>query len=71
MYHFRKSRFLRDLEVEFLREEAKIRATLIDIQGMILHHMDIMQKRMDHARTLVKDTNLSVVDHMYDLSVEI
>ena len=54
-----------------LREEAIIREALIDIQGMILPHMGIMQKMMDHKRTLLKDTKMSVADHMYELSVEI
>ena len=60
-----------NLQIELLREEARIRTTLIDIQGMMLPHMEIMQKRMDHARTLVKERNLSVANHMYELSAEL
>lgn len=39
--HLEKPRFLTDLYEEMLREEARIRETFIDIQGMIFPHMDI------------------------------
>ena len=40
--HFAKTRFLIDLLVELLREGARIRAILLNIQSMILPHMDTM-----------------------------
>ena len=40
--HYNKIRFLIDMQVELLREEARTRAILIDIQGMILPNMDVV-----------------------------
>ena len=54
-----------------LREEARIRTTLIDIQNMILPVMSSMQKHIAHSRTLIHDNNFSVADHMIELSTEI
>ena len=68
---FQKTRFLTNLQEELLQEETRIRETLIDIQSMILPHMDTMQKRIDHARTLVKDINMSIANHMLELSAEL
>ena len=54
-----------------LREEARIRSTIIDIHNMILPVMDTMQKHIAHSRTLIHDNNFSVADHMIELSAEI
>ena len=51
--HFAKIRFLTDLQAE-LREKTTIRATLVDIQSVMLLHINIMEKRIEHAKTLVK-----------------
>ena len=54
-----------------LREEARIRATLVDIQGMILPNMDALQKHIAHAKNLIHDNNFTVVDHMIELLAEV
>ena len=54
-----------------MREEARIRSTLIDIQNMILHIMDTMQKHIAYSKTLIHDNNFSVADHMIELSAEV
>ena len=54
-----------------LREEAKIRSTLVDIQNMILPNMDALQKHIVHSKTLIHDNNFSIVDHVIELSVEV
>ena len=54
-----------------LREEARIRSTLIDIQNMILPVMVSMQKHIAHSKSLIHDSNFSVADHMIELSAEI
>ena len=66
-----KIRFLSEKQAELLREEARIRSTLIDIQNMILPIMDTMQKHIAHSRTLIHNNNLSIADHMIELSVGI
>ena len=40
--HLHSIRFLSEKQAELLREEARIRCTLIDIQNMILPIMDTM-----------------------------
>ena len=40
--HFKKIRFLTDMQEKFLREEARIISTLVDIQHMILPNMDAL-----------------------------
>ena len=69
--HYTKIRFLTNMQAKLLREEAKIRATLVDIQGMILPNMDALQKHITHAKTLIHDNNFSIVDHMMELSAEV
>lgn len=69
--HLIKIRFLTDLQAELLREEARIRATLTDIHDMILPNMDTLQNHIVHAKTLVRDNNFSVADHMMELLVEV
>ena len=54
-----------------MREEARIRSNLIDIQNIILPIMDTMQKHIAHCKTLVQDNNFSMADHMIQLSVEV
>ena len=54
-----------------MREEARIRATLVEIQGMILPNMDVLQKQIEHAKTLTHDNNFSIPDHMMELLVEV
>ena len=62
--------FLSDMQVELLREEARIQSTLIDIQNMILPIMDTMQKQIAYSKTLIHDNNFSVADHMIKLSTK-
>lgn len=40
--HYSKIRFLTNLQAKLLKEEARIRATLVEIQGMILPNMDAL-----------------------------
>ena len=54
-----------------LREEAEIRATLVDIQGMILPNLDALKKHIAHAKTLIHDTNFSIANHMMELSKKV
>ena len=65
--HFKKIIFLSNMQEEFLREEARIRSTLIDIQNMILPNMDALQKHIAHSKTLIHDNNLYIADHMIEL----
>ena len=71
--HYTKIRFLTNMQEELLREEARIRATLllVEIQGMILLNRDALDKHIAHAKTLLHDNNFSIVDHMMELSVEV
>ena len=69
--HHMKMRFLSDMQVELLREEARIQSTLLDIQNMILPIMDSMQKYIVYSKTLIHDNNFSIVDHMIQLSAEV
>ena len=46
------------MQVELLREEARIRATLVEMQGMILPNMDALQKHIAHAKTLSHEKQL-------------
>ena len=54
-----------------MREEERIRSTLIDIQNMILPVMDTMQKHIAYSKILIHDNNFSVADHMIELSAEV
>ena len=59
------------MKVELLREEASKREILIDIQVMIFPNMDVVQKHIAHAKTLIHDNNFSIADHMNELLVEV
>ena len=59
------------MQEKLLREEVKIRATLVDIQGMILPNMDALQKHIMHAKNLTHDSKFSIDDHMMELLVEV
>jgi len=69
--HHHTIRFLSEKQAELLREEARIKSTLIDIQNIILPIMDTMQKHIAHSRTLIHDSNFSIADHMIELSAKI
>ena len=60
-----------DKQEKLLREEARIKSTLIDIYNMILPNMDTLQKHIVHSKTLIHDNNFSIVDHMIELSIEV
>ena len=53
-----------------LREEARTREILTKIQGMILPNIDVVQKHIAHAKTLIHDNNFSIADHMIELLTE-
>ena len=69
--HHLRIKFLSEKQAELLREEARIRSTLIDIQTMILPIMDTMQKHIVYSKTLIHDNNFSIADHMIELSAEV
>ena len=48
-----KVKYLSEVQEKLLREEARIKSNLIDIQNMILPIMDTMQKHIAHCKTLV------------------
>ena len=53
-------------------EEANIRAKLISIQASLTPHMEILQKEQAQAKILLKkDPNLSTLDGLVHLAVEI
>ena len=53
-------------------KEANIRAKLINIQASLTPHMKILQKELAYAKTLLKkDPNLSTLDGLVHLAVEI
>ena len=53
-------------------EEANIRAKLISIQVSLTPHMEILQKEQAQAKNLLKkDPNLSTLDGLVHLAVEI
>ena len=55
----------------FIVEEANIRAKLINMQASLTPHIDILQKELAYAKTLLKkDTNLSTLDNLVHLVVE-
>ncbi|GLJ43345.1 hypothetical protein SUGI_0900360 [Cryptomeria japonica] len=69
--HHSKIRVLSDKESELLREDARIRSTLLDIQNMILPNMDTMQKHITHSKTLIHDNSFSVAEHVIELSAKV
>ncbi|GLJ25488.1 hypothetical protein SUGI_0488040 [Cryptomeria japonica] len=69
--HHSKIRVLSDKQSELLREDARIRSTLLDIQNMILPNMDTMQKHITHSKTLIHDNNFSVAEHVIELSAKV
>ena len=68
--HLTKIRYLTNLQAKLLREESRIRATLVEIQGRIHPSMDAMQKHFEHAKTLIHGNNFSIADHMMELSAK-
>ena len=60
-----------DKQEEFLREEERVRSTLVDIQNMILPNMDALQKYITHSKTLIHDNNFSIANHMIELLLEV
>ncbi|GLJ28879.1 hypothetical protein SUGI_0569230 [Cryptomeria japonica] len=69
--HHSNIRFLLDKQSELLREDARIRSTLLDIQNMILPNMDTMQKHITQSKTLIHDNNFSVAEHVIELSAKV
>jgi hypothetical protein len=69
--HHLRIKFLSEKQAELLREEARIRTTLVDIQNMILPSMDSMQKHITYSKTLIHDNNFSIADHVIELSAEV
>ncbi|GLJ04869.1 hypothetical protein SUGI_0005160 [Cryptomeria japonica] len=69
--HHSNIRFLLDKQSELLREDARIRSTLLDIQNMILPNMDTMQKHITHSKTLIHDNSFSVAEHVIELSAKV
>ncbi|GLJ28980.1 hypothetical protein SUGI_0571960 [Cryptomeria japonica] len=69
--HHSKIRVLSDKQSELLREDARIRSTLLDIQNMILPIMDTMQKHITHSKTLIHDNSFSVAEHVIELSAKV
>ncbi len=69
--HHLRINFLSKKKAKLLREESRIRSTLLDIQNMILPIMDTMQKHIAHSKTLIHDNNFSVADHVIELSAEV
>ena len=59
------------MQGELLKEEARIRSTLVDIQNMILPNMDALQKHIAHEKTIIHDKNFSIANHMIELSAEV
>ena len=53
-------------------EEANVRANLINIQASLTPHMEILQKELGYAETLMKKKpNLSTLDGLIHVAVEI
>ena len=53
-------------------EEANIRAKLISIQASLTPHMEILQKEQAQAKNILKkDPNLSTLDGLVHLAIEI
>ncbi|GLJ39582.1 hypothetical protein SUGI_0808750 [Cryptomeria japonica] len=69
--HHSKIRVLSDKQSELLREDARIRSTLLDIQNMILPNMDTMQKHITHSKTLIHDNSFLVAEHVIELSAKV
>ena len=69
--HHSRMKYLAALQAKLLREEARIRENLIEIQNMILPIMGTMQKHIAHCKSLVQDQNFSVADHMIQLSAKV
>ena len=69
--HHKKMKYLATLQAKLLREEARIRENLIEIQNMLLPVMGSMQKHIEHCKTLIQDQTFFVADHMIHLSAEI
>ncbi|GLJ22159.1 hypothetical protein SUGI_0416310 [Cryptomeria japonica] len=69
--HHSKIRVLSDKQSKLLREDARIRSTLLDIQNMILPNMDTMQKHITHSKTLIHDNSFSVAEHVIELSAKV
>lgn len=60
-------------QLEILQEdEAKIRAKLISIQFILTPHMEILDKELGYAETLMKkDPNLSTLDGLVQVTIEL
>ena len=69
--HHSRMKYLANLQGELLREEARIRENLIEIQNMLLPIMGSMQKHIEHCKTLTQDQSFSIADHMIELSAEV
>ncbi|GLJ11594.1 hypothetical protein SUGI_0172270 [Cryptomeria japonica] len=69
--HHSNIKFLLDKQSKLLREDARIRSTLLDIQNMILPNMDTMQKHITHSKTLIHDNSFSVAEHVIELSAKV
>ena len=54
-----------------MKEEARIRATLVEIQGMNLPNMDTMKKHIAQEKTLINEKKFSIGDPMMELLEEV
>ena len=69
--HHSRMKYLAALQAKLLREEARIRENLIEIQNMILPIMGSMQIHIAHCKSLIQDQTFSIADHMRQLSTEV
>ena len=59
------------MQGELLKEEERIRSTLVDIQNMTLPNMDGLQNHIAHAKNIIHNNNFSIADHMIQLLAEV
>ena len=64
-------KYLAALQAELLREEARIRENLTEIQNFLLPIMGSMQNHIAHRKSLIQDQTFSIADHMIQLSTEV
>lgn len=69
--HLAKVKYLTDLQAKLVREEGRTRECLMDIQRKLNPHMDTIQARIAHAKTLVQNIRFSSAETLIELSREV
>lgn len=69
--HYSKIKHFMSLQLELRKEEENIREEVLELQAHILPHLEVIQVNIKKAKELIATLEISVMDHMEDLSSQL